>query len=73
MDVPSYPCVIRFSRHKMLDMGKRKKLSLNQKNKGAAIEKPLFVDQGCLGMMTIAPNNSQHVDTFAVKNSKLNF
>ncbi len=28
----------------------RKELSLNQKNKGAAIEKPLFVVQGCLEM-----------------------
>ena len=25
---------------------------MNQKNKGAAIEKPLFVDQGCLEMRT---------------------
>ncbi len=24
---------------------------MNQKNKGAAIEKPLFVDQGCLEMI----------------------
>ncbi len=30
---------------------KRKKLSLNQKNKGAAREKPLFVVQGCLEMI----------------------
>ncbi len=28
----------------------RKELSLNQKNNGAAIEKPLFVVQGCLEM-----------------------
>ena len=32
--------------------GLRKELSLNQKNKGAAIEKPLFVVQGCLEMNT---------------------
>ena len=31
----------------------RKELSLNQKNKGAAIEKPLFVVQGCLEMNNI--------------------
>ncbi len=30
----------------------RKELSLNQKHKGAAIEKPLFVVQGCLKMQT---------------------
>ncbi len=30
--------------------GNRKELSLNQNNKGAAIEKPLFVVQGCLEM-----------------------
>ncbi len=30
----------------------RKELSLNQKNKGAAIEKPLFVVQGCLEMLS---------------------
>ncbi len=28
----------------------QKELSLNQKNKGAAIEKPLFVVQGCIEM-----------------------
>ena len=28
----------------------RKKFFLNQRNKGAAIEKPLFVDRGCLEM-----------------------
>ena len=28
----------------------RKELPLNQKNRGAAIEKPLFVVQGCLEM-----------------------
>ncbi len=31
----------------------RKELSLNQKNKGAAIETPLFVVQGCLEMNNI--------------------
>ena len=31
----------------------RKELSLNQKNKGAAIEKPLFVVQGCLEMTKV--------------------
>ncbi len=32
----------------------RKELPLNQKNRGAAIEKPLFVDRGCLEMVLVA-------------------
>ncbi len=40
-------------------MTPRKKLSLNQKNKGAAIEKPLFVVQGCLEMSVNSTVNSK--------------
>ena len=52
----SSKCSVHFSRlaHKRVQgpclVGARKELSLHQKNKGAAIEKPLFVDQGCLKM-----------------------
>ncbi len=56
----------------------RKKLSLNQKNKGAAIEKPLFVDQGCLDMSSPLPllayllitysYSIHHVNGFAIDN-----
>ena len=35
----------------------RKKFFLNQRNKGAAIEKPLFVDRGCLEMDLPKDNN----------------
>ena len=44
----------------------RKKLSLNQKNKGAAaIEKPLFVDQGCLEMSKVCiAHNHLYQETY---------
>ncbi len=44
-------------------LGSRKELSLNQKNTGAAIEKPLFVDQGCLEM-----NNRNHMKAKKMQN-----
>ena len=54
---------------------KERMISLNQKNTGAAIEKPLFVDQGCLEMgsksnKTTTWNGKDHTTLFRIRLSK---